>query len=69
MTNLPSQISSLSVAEKFDLLDALWENIEAHPPDLTDEQSSELDRRMASYAQDSSAVIPWEQVRADLFKK
>jgi putative addiction module component (TIGR02574 family) len=69
MSMLPSQISSLSVAEKFELLDALWQDIEAHTPALSDEQSAELDRRMAKYEQDPSAVIPWEQVKADLFRR
>jgi len=69
MSTLPSQISGLSVAEKFELLDALWQDIEAHPPTLSDEQSAELDRRMTRYEQEPSAVIPWEQVKADLFKQ
>jgi putative addiction module component (TIGR02574 family) len=69
MSTLPSQISGLTVAEKFELLDALWQDIEAQAPGLSEEQSTELDRRMASYERDTSAVIPWEQVKADLFKR
>ena len=69
MSTLPSQISDLSIAEKYELLDALWEDIEAHAPELTDEQTAELDRRIAKYEQDPSAVIPWEQVKADLFNR
>ncbi len=69
MSTLPSQISALSVAEKFELLDALWQDIEAHPSVVSDEQLSELDRRMAKYEQDPSAVIPWEQIKADLMKQ
>jgi putative addiction module component (TIGR02574 family) len=66
MNTLPSQISGLSVAEKFDLLDALWEDIEAQAPALSEEQTAELDRRMAKYQRDPSIAIPWEQVKADL---
>jgi len=69
MSTLPSQISGLTVAEKFELLDALWQDIEAQAPGLSEEQSMELDRRMASYERDTSAVIPWEQVKVDLFKR
>ena len=69
MSTLPSQISDLSVTEKFDLLDALWQDIEAHAPTLSDEQSAELDRRMAKYEQDPSDVIPWERVKGDLFER
>lgn len=39
MATLPSNISSLSAAEKFDLLDALWEDLEAHSPTLSAEQA------------------------------
>ena len=69
MSTLPSQISDLSIDEKFDLLDALWQDIEARSPALSDEQAAELDRRIAKYEQGPSDVIPWEQVKADLFKR
>jgi putative addiction module component (TIGR02574 family) len=52
-----------------DLLDIPWESIEADVPVLTAEQRAELDYRVARYRQNPSEVIPWEQVRADLFKK
>jgi putative addiction module component (TIGR02574 family) len=69
MGNLQNQIGSLSVAEKFELLDVLWESLEADGPVLTKEQQEELDYRVARYEQNPADVIPWEQVRADLFKK
>ena len=65
MSNLQREIGNLSAAEKFELLDALWESIEADGPALTDEQRVELDRRAARYAQNPSDVIPWEQVKAE----
>jgi putative addiction module component (TIGR02574 family) len=69
MSTLPSQISSLSVAEKYELLDALWEDIEAHSPVVTEGQLAELDRRMAKYEQDPSSAILWEKIKADIFKQ
>jgi putative addiction module component (TIGR02574 family) len=69
MSNLQNEIGSLSAAEKFELLDALWESLEANAPPLTDAQRAELDYRVAKYEQNPSDVIPWEQVRAGLFKK
>jgi len=69
MSTLPSQISGLTVAEKFELLDALWQDIESQSPALSEQQSAELDRRMVSYQQDPSDVIPWERIKADLFKR
>ena len=61
MSTLPQNISSLSVAEKCELLDALWEDLETQGA-LSEEQSAELDRRVAAYEENPSAVVPWEQV-------
>ena len=69
MSNIQIEIGSLSAAEKFELLDVLWESLEAEAPALTDEQRAELDYRVARYEQNPSDVIPWEDVRAILFKK
>ena len=69
MSNLHNEIGSLSAAEKFELLDTLWESLEADVAALTEEQRAELDYRVAKYEQNSSDVVPWEQVKADLFKK
>lgn len=69
MSNLQNQICGLSTAEKFELLDVLWQSLETDAPALTDEQRAELDYRVAEYEQNPSDVIPWEQVKAGLFKK
>jgi putative addiction module component (TIGR02574 family) len=69
MSNLQAEIGSLSAAEKFELLDVLWESLEADPPALTEDQRAELDHRVTRYQQNPSDVISWEQVRAGLFKK
>jgi putative addiction module component (TIGR02574 family) len=47
MSKLQNEIGSLSTKEKFELLDVLWESLEADPPALTDEQCAELDSRVA----------------------
>jgi putative addiction module component (TIGR02574 family) len=69
MSDLRDQISSLSPAEKAELIDAVWESLEADSASLTDAQRAELDRRIAHHKQNPSDVVPWEQVRARLFKK
>lgn len=69
MSNLQNEIGSLSSAEKFELIDALWESLESNLPALTKEQQQELDYRVTQYEQNPADVIPWEQVRADLFNK
>ena len=69
MSDLRSQIDSLSPAEKADLLDTVWESLEADAVSLMDAQQAELDSRIARHEQNPADVIPWKQVRAGLFKK
>jgi putative addiction module component (TIGR02574 family) len=64
MNDLRSQINNLSAAEKAELLDAVWESLEADTVSLTDAQRAELDYRIARHEQNPSDVIPWQQVRA-----
>jgi hypothetical protein len=46
MNDLRSQINSLSAAEKAELLDAVWESLEADAVSLTDGQRAEFDYRI-----------------------
>ena len=69
MNDFQSQINGLSAAEKAELLDRVWESLEADAVSLTDAQRAELDYRIVRHEQNPSDVIPWDQVRADLFKK
>jgi putative addiction module component (TIGR02574 family) len=68
-SDLERQINSLSAREKADLLDTVWESLEANSGSLPDAQRAELDYRSAWHEQNRSDVIPGQQVRAGLFKK
>ena len=46
MSNLREQINSLSPAEKAELLDTVWESLEADAVSLTDAQRAELDYKL-----------------------
>ena len=63
-----SQIDSLSPAEKAELLDTVWESLEADAVSLTDAQRAELDYRITRHEQNPTDVIPWQKVRAGLFR-
>jgi putative addiction module component (TIGR02574 family) len=69
MSDLRNQIDTLSPAEKAELLDKVWESLEADSVSLTDAQRAELDYRIAQLEQTPSNVIPWEQVKSGLLKK
>jgi len=68
MGDLRSQINNLSPAEKAELLDTLWESLEADSASLTDAQRAELDYRIARHEQNPDVIL-WQQVRTGLFKK
>lgn len=69
MSDLRNRVEGLSPAEKIELLEVLWESLEADELPLTDPQRVELDHRIARHEQNPADVVPWEQVRTSLFKK
>ena len=66
MSDLLEEIEKLSLNDRIELLEALWESIEAETSVLTEAERSELDIRLAAFEPNRSAVIPWDQVRAEL---
>ncbi len=65
MTNFAKYgILDLSISERIQLVEDIWDSI-AEVPDslgLTEEQKTELDRRLDSYHQDPTSGSPWEEV-------
>jgi putative addiction module component (TIGR02574 family) len=66
--NLQSQVATLSVEEKFELLDVVGESLETDKFSLSQPQRKELDYRLDLYERDPDRVIPWEQIQEDLFE-
>lgn len=60
--------SKLSIAERIQLAEDLWDSIPPEGADvpLTDAQEAELDRRLEDLEQDPDAGESWEIVRARL---
>ena len=59
----------LSIAERLQLVEDLWDSIAAETPDavpLSEAQRAELDRRLAAHAEDPAAAVPWDDVRRQL---
>jgi putative addiction module component (TIGR02574 family) len=67
----PSDLASLSVEEKLDLISDLWDSIEASAdmPPLSDVQNRELARRRVEGLSDPAATVDWPSVRQELLKK
>jgi putative addiction module component (TIGR02574 family) len=66
-----NQIKELSINDRIRLVQAIWDSIaeEQAFPDLTPEQSEELDRRSAAYDADPTTVMTWEEVKASIKSK
>jgi putative addiction module component (TIGR02574 family) len=65
---LKVEISQLSIAERIQLAEDLWDSIAEQQEDipLTELQQQELDRRLERYTQDPSAGSDWETVKQRL---
>jgi putative addiction module component (TIGR02574 family) len=60
-----ADVLSLSVAERIQLVEDIWDTIAAVPEELglSDEQKAELDRRLDAYHRDPDGGSPWAVVR------
>ena len=65
MSTQLSDILELSVAERIQLVEDIWDSIAAVPEalPLTDTQRQELDRRLEAYAQNPREGIPWDELK------
>jgi len=64
-TLIKADILSLSIAERIQLVEDIWDTIIELPQEvqLTDEQKIELDRRLDAYHQNPDEGSPWGEVR------
>src|SRR5215831_21239850 len=69
MSVLRNEIDGFFKAQKAELLEVVWESLEADALSPTDAQRAELDYRISRHEQSPSDVIPWDKVKARLFKE
>ena len=62
--------SRLTVAERIQLAEDLWDSLPEGPEVLavTDAQRDELDRRLAAHRADPEAAVSWESLRQELLQ-
>ncbi|MBC7909469.1 MAG: addiction module protein [Pyrinomonadaceae bacterium] len=65
-----SEILQLSIAERIQLAEDIWDSIAAFPEavPLTDAQKQELDRRLQAYSQNPAEGISWEELKEKVRK-
>ena len=68
MTISFDEILRLSVPERVQLVEDIWDSIAVSPESLpiTDAQRQELDRRLDAYARNPSELRSWDEVRSRL---
>jgi putative addiction module component (TIGR02574 family) len=69
MTFRQIDIERLSPQERLDLIERLWDSLDANAVPLTPAQIAELDRRLATADADLADSVPWETVRAELMAR
>ena len=71
MNPIDLDIAKLSVAERIQLAEDLWDSVSAETADLplTEAQKAELDRRIADLERDPQAGESWEVVRDRIEKR
>ena len=65
MSTQLTDILQMSVAERIQLAEDIWDSISAVPEalPLTNAERQELDRRLEAYAQNPDEGIPWNELR------
>ena len=65
---LKVEISQLSIAERIQLAEDLWDSILGNQEELllTDAQEQELDRRLERYRHNPTAGSTWEEIKQRL---
>ena len=61
-------IDKMSIDERIELAEALWDSIPAETDSLTVAQRAELDRRLADYYRDPNAGETWDIVKARILQ-
>lgn len=61
-------INQMSIDERIQLAEALWDSIPVESDPLTESQCQELDHRLADYHQNPNAGATWKEVKARILK-
>ncbi len=72
MSQPRSDFLTLSVAERIQLAEDIWDSIAAEAPEslaLTPTQLQAVQARLQEHDQNPETAIPWDQVRAELFQR
>jgi len=65
-----SDILQMSVAERIQLVEDIWDTIASSPESvpITDAQKEELDRRLQAYTQSPGEGVSWDELKEKVRK-
>ena len=65
------EIKSLSVDERLDIVEAIWDSIVADTDDLevSSAERELIEGRLAAYLARPDEAVPWEQVKAEALER
>ncbi|GAB4479398.1 MAG: hypothetical protein OHK0044_26930 [Burkholderiaceae bacterium] len=69
MSAIPAGLAKLSITERIQLVEDLWDSIAAEAPEaipLTDSQRAELRHRWQAHRDDPAAAVSWGDVCGDI---
>lgn len=67
---LLADASLLPVADRIQLIDALWDTLPAESlPPLSEQWTAEIRRRSAEFDAGAVETVPWEQIRAEALRR
>ncbi len=64
-----SRVKTLSVAERLELIGAVWETLSCGDVPVSEEEKALLDARLAEAAESPEDESPWAEVQARLRKR
>lgn len=70
MSTQLSEILQLTIAERIQLAEDIWDSVAAFPEaiPMTDAQKEELDRRLQAYTENPNEGISWDELKDKLRK-
>lgn len=70
MPQVTDELFSLSIPERIQLVEDIWDSIAVHPEmvELTPQIRDELDKRLEEHEQNPDDVSTWDEVRARLWR-
>ena len=70
MNTRVAEILELSVAEKIQIVEDIWDSISNSPEELplSEKEKTELDKRLADYEQNPGDGIEWETLKKNILQ-